>query len=370
MEADVKESLSMPAEEGSVAHKVAEICLEKKQTPKALLGYDLNSPAGVTFTVDQEMIDAIQLYIDEVHSAEVELNAPAHIEEKFDLEYTSGTADAVVIGEDGAKVIDLKYGMGVEVWPDNNSQLMIYALGAIKALGGDNLPDDFEIELVIVQPRIFKDKKVKSWVTTWGELRFWEDFTLIPAAEDAMDGAGLTPGEEQCRFCKAAGECPAVTGRAKALANYQMEELPDLSIPVEEMSPEQLAAAIEMEPIFKKWVKAVEGRFSEVRERSVNTMKGGHSVPGYKLVRGRKPTSVWKDEAQMVKVAKEIGLDPYETKVLTVAKMKKQMKAEDKSSDRITDLIETPEANLVVDRADSKKAEVVITQPEELYKGE
>ena len=63
-----------------------------------------------------------------------------------------GTADCIIIGGGRLCVVDYKNGSGVPVEAENNSQMMLYALGALKFYGpifGSSIQD---IHLTIVQP--------------------------------------------------------------------------------------------------------------------------------------------------------------------------------------------------------------------------
>ena len=63
-----------------------------------------------------------------------------------------GTIDFLAANNKTLHIIDLKYGLGVKVDATENSQLKIYALGAIQEL--DCLYDFEKIILTIYQPRI------------------------------------------------------------------------------------------------------------------------------------------------------------------------------------------------------------------------
>ena len=44
-----------------------------------------------------------------------------------------GTGDCVIVADKALHIIDFKYGQGVLVSAENNPQMMLYALGALKA---------------------------------------------------------------------------------------------------------------------------------------------------------------------------------------------------------------------------------------------
>ena len=96
-----KRPVSVFAEEGTVAHHVAEDCLSNLNNPSAYLGEQITSPAGMSFTVTQEMVDALDIYVDAVRSVADYRPGSFFVEKRFDLYdgLCSGTADAVVVGE-------------------------------------------------------------------------------------------------------------------------------------------------------------------------------------------------------------------------------------------------------------------------------
>jgi hypothetical protein len=156
-----------------------------------------------------------------------------------------GTSDAVILLPHRLRVVDLKYGRGVQVYAstpryefernedgsttpvevgrDPNEQLMLYALGALDEFS--MLADFDDVELVIHQPRL---NHVDTHVVTVAELREFEQQALaaarsaIAVAASVEDGykmvlQDLAPGDKQCQFCKAKGHCPALRDKVLAL---------------------------------------------------------------------------------------------------------------------------------------------------------
>src|SRR3546814_4893751 len=96
--------------------------------------------------------------------------------------FRSWTGDAVLYrpstGE--LRVYDLKYGRGVPVEVERNSQELYYGLGATMAEPGRLVNT---VELVIVQPRApHRDGPVRRWETTGMELLDWA-VELVDAAK-------------------------------------------------------------------------------------------------------------------------------------------------------------------------------------------
>ena len=116
-----------------------------------------------------------------------------------------GTADALILSKQRIAVIDLKSGK----WPvdvENNTQLMIYALGALSRYGDENTT----MEITIVQPRSWhKDGPVRTWDVSAEDLVDWAYGTLKPACDLAEEE---TPQEilgDHCRFCNGKAMCVA-----------------------------------------------------------------------------------------------------------------------------------------------------------------
>ena len=63
-----------------------------------------------------------------------------------------GTGDCIIVADEVLTVIDFKYGKNVLVSVENNSQMMLYALGALELF--DGLYDISEIKMVIFQPKM------------------------------------------------------------------------------------------------------------------------------------------------------------------------------------------------------------------------
>ena len=114
------------AVEGTTAHALAELCLTTNDHPTKYIGQTLEG-----HIVDEDMVEHIAAYC-----AYVKSYSGVHLyEHRFSLTKwipdSFGTSDAVVIDEANktAHIIDLKYGKGVSVEAEQNTQAMLYALG-------------------------------------------------------------------------------------------------------------------------------------------------------------------------------------------------------------------------------------------------
>lgn len=204
-------STSYAAASGTFVHSMSEMLFKDRLENVTLRDYWLGRKELVEefeIEVDEDMIKCAEVYVDYVNKRKEELNAKMLIEERVSMEEISehiwGTADAILIGEKELEIIDLKSGkFPVDV--ENNTQLLIYALGALSRYGSE----DTIVTMTIVQPRSWhKDGAIRSYSMSAANLVDWGYETLKPAA-DACDEEEpqYNPSKETCRFCNAKGIC-------------------------------------------------------------------------------------------------------------------------------------------------------------------
>lgn len=159
------------AREGTCAHELCEYKVRK------MLGEDVQNPTENLDFYDSEMEECSDEYSSYI--AEKVAKAKEHckdpivlVEQKLDFsEYVPngfGTGDCVIVADDTLEIVDFKYGKGIEVSAVNNSQMMLYALGAVELF--DSLYDITQIEMSIFQPRL---NNISRCTITKGELLDW-----------------------------------------------------------------------------------------------------------------------------------------------------------------------------------------------------
>lgn len=254
--------------------------------------------------VTQEMCDIAQYYVDYVRreAAGADLmyvEARVSFQQSIGVEEPAeGTADCVVFREGLVTIIDLK--AGYTPVSEHTSQLKRYALG-VRETFGHMLNGDEQWKLVIVQPKL---DFIGEVTLTTEELDEYQVIAEQAArdvraavaeredpnvADETWDAAWLTPGEKQCRWCKAKAWCPA-------LAKASMETIEDT--PPKDMHAEQLAAAMAKVGMVEDWCKAV-------RAAVEGELLQGKPVPGWKLVQGRRGPRAWSDESEAERLMKE-----------------------------------------------------------------
>ncbi len=338
---------SQYASEGTAAHQVLTWALQESRPAAAYIGRVIEAD-GFTFTVDEDMAGHVQVCIDYVTDAagdegvifaDIRVNYSQYLDTP-ELE-AWGTADVIIARGDELIVVDFKYGMGVEVSAERNPQMSLYALGALQAYQG--LVADFErVRMVISQPRI--KKAASEFDISVEELETWGRSTARSAvntcrnamavdrtqvtSEVSWDQVYLRPGEKQCKFCSAKAECPALRAEVAGTVNMTVaspDEFADDDVcKVSSGSDEAwLAACLSKVDLIEDWCKAI-------RAETERRLLAGESVPGYKLVPGKKGARQWVDAKVAEETLKSMRVkleDMYDLKLISPTTADKLAKA-------------------------------------------
>ena len=271
-------SESVYAAEGTLAHEFAELMLRHINGELTLRKYNfrvkkLKKMALYSTEMDAEVEKYVE-YVLEQHS--VAFNEFGYsdllIEEKIDLTHYIpdgfGTNDSVIIADDVAEVIDLKYGKGVVVYAKENSQLMLYGLGALRE---HELSYDIEtIRLTIVQPRL---NHVDSWDISADDLRKWGESIVKPKAKAADLGEGLQQAGPWCKWCRAKAKCATIAAHHLKLAKHEFKS-PHL------LTDDNILEVYKQQKELVDWAKSVS-------DYVLKEALKGKKWNGFKLVEGR-----------------------------------------------------------------------------------
>lgn len=260
---DLPDETSEYAQEGTLAHEIAEAILMGKQS------------------IEETTLSELALYIDYIEESFAD---EVLIEER--VAYTDwvpdgfGTADAIMLysADNTIEIVDLKWGKGIKVESEGNPQLRLYALGVLQKL---MFTLDWDIEFVrmtIVQPRL---DHIDTAEMTVDELLEWAHTVVKPAAELAVtENAPLNPSDKACQWCKIKGRC-----RARAIQVLQYKEI-DL------LTPQQMADLIPLADAAEKWAK-------DLKATCLTMAEEGTTFNGWKLVEGRSVRK-WSDDAERI----------------------------------------------------------------------
>lgn len=339
-EEGIADRSSSAADEGTAAHELAELVLTHGGACHDWIGKRLIESNA--YTVDQEMADYVQQYVDYVksHSGQHEYEQQVDFSEWVPGGF--GTADALVLDGNTLRVIDLKYGKGVQVDAFENTQGLLYALGA--ASDYEYMAEIEKVVISIVQPR--KDS-ISEWELDRAELMKWGEWLSERANEALSDSPQRVPGDEQCKFCKAMPTCPALMDLAHKVIATDFDNMDAADNP-DTLSDERLAEALSAKKLVLSWFDAVEQHAFQKLER-------GEAFPGFKLVEGRSLRQ-WGDDAVAEQTLVELlGGDAYERKLLSVAKAEKALGK--KRSGDIADLVTKPRGKpVIVPQSDKRPA--------------
>lgn len=323
-----QETTTSYAEEGTLAHAIAE--------QKLLIAIDKTVKASELKKLtkdplyDGEMDEATTFYAGLVmeHYNAAGDSAELMIEQRVDFSDWVpdgfGTSDAIIVNDDTIEVIDLKYGKGVRVDAEGNSQMRLYALGACAMFG--DLYDFEKVRMTIVQPRL---DHVSVEEMDLHDLLEWAKVYVVPAAlEAAKDDAPLSAGD-WCRWCPARAICRKRAEANLELARYDFQ-------PGDLLEPDEIAEILGKVDELTKWAADIE---AYALQQALN----GEHYDGYKLVEGRSVRK-YKDELQVAEKLKAEGFSEavlYERKLLGITAMEKLV-GKKKFTETLGDLVEKP----------------------------
>lgn len=275
------------AEEGTKAHAVAELKLRKEigQINEFLYQEERKKLGDIPAEMDRFTDDYVDVVLSRYYEAKKSTpDAELLIEVRLDFSdwvpSGFGTGDAVIVSDKTLEVLDLKYGKGVPVMAEGNPQARCYGLGAVHEFGAIYGFD--VVRTTIVQPRLYS---VTEETLSRADLLAWGD-EIKPIAEQAWRGEGEFHPGDHCRFCNARGICRARMLESVGVFVHGFDS-PDV-IP-DEAIPEILRVADTAE----QWLK-------DVRDYARSQAIQGTTYPGWKIVRGRRPSRNYKDPDEVI----------------------------------------------------------------------
>jgi hypothetical protein len=314
LESGIPDEGSSYAEEGTLAHAIAEVKLKKR--------FGLMSDAECKTALDtlradplyqSEMDGFTDTYVDEITRICMAFPEKPYIvvEKRLDMGHIVpdcfGTADCVVQYGTMLHIFDFKYGKGVAVSAEKNPQLRLYALGAVREYSV--FSEIKTVFMTIIQPRL---DNVQSASMPVNELTAWGE-----ALGSRVRGALVTGGEfvagEHCRFCKARAVC-----RERAKSLLTLEEPKARADGGETLSDDEIGDILMRAQTLGNWVGALE---EYVRDKLLH----GGEVKGWKLVEGRSVRTIADTEKAFAELT-AAGFDSdllYERKPLGLTALEK-----------------------------------------------
>ncbi len=305
LESKVQEEEKSYSKEGTIAHALGELELklyfkmidleyfsqEKEKLKKEIsdLGFDLEEIEGYVADYRDYVIDTYETC--QLNSNITVIDIESRVDYSNYAKDGFGTSDVIILSGKIIHIIDLKYGKGVRVSAENNSQLMLYALGALK--GYDIYGDIESVNMTIFQPRMSNNS---TFTMSAADLINWGETVVKPKAELALNKNSECIAGTHCKegFCKVRGSCKAFTDYHLQLEKYRNS---DINL----ISSEEYADIIERGESLKSWI-------DEMKKQVVSKLLKGDKVPGLKLVNGRTSKS-FTDEDAIKKILKGLKID-------------------------------------------------------------
>jgi hypothetical protein len=346
---------SVYAEEGTRAHTLAERLLQDWLTKGRKLELDFVDTLRSEYedTIDSDgvsMVDHVLQYVNLCIDFTNRFDQPPHCKPEVrvtlhDEMAMYGTADFVATGTiQGVAtglIVDLKYGRGIEVETEGNPQLGYYA-SALSKISKRNLEC---VVVSVVQPRL--ERLHTEIVYDKKALGHWHG-VLTRGAEKALMQMVTKKYElkagAHCRFCPAKGVCSTHASWLSEQAGLDFAESNLLPSPLT-LTPDRIGKILSVRSDLTRFLDAVE-------ERALSLLSSGVSVPGYKVVAGRRNRRWKQTESETADVLRGLGLDPYDKKLKSPAQVEKAIKPS-----LIAHLVTKPEGSpTIAPESDSRPA--------------
>lgn len=292
---------------GTVAHGIASEIHDGKPAPT--IGTVIKQD-GFDIKVDADMLACIGTYLAGVREivgdgwslAEQRVNYSSYL--GVDTNDGWGTSDIIALRGVELQVHDLKTGKGVEVDADDNTQMKLYALGALVMLR-EMGEEPTTVRLVIHQPRI--KSAPSEWTCTVAELETWGKSSarssvitqinaekLVGAAD--WEATFLRPNDKSCTFCKAKASCPAARAQLVETVSTSKPATPDDFVAAQVVTVGKATPVEWLSAILSK-ADQIEDLIAAARAEVFRRMDAGETVKGWKLVTGKRGNRAWSDPA-------------------------------------------------------------------------
>jgi len=331
------------AAEGTDAHTLCEYKL------KLALGIKAIDPTAELTYYDSEMEECATGYAEHILEllAVVKESCPDPLvltEQRVDFsKYVPegfGTCDCIIVADGELIICDYKHGRGVQVEVEGNSQMRLYALGALEMF--DGIYNIQTVDMIVYQPR--RDN-ISSETLTKEALCQWADEDLKPAAELAFDGNGEFKCGDWCVFCKAKHDCRTRAECNLELAKYDFQPPPFLET-------HEIADILGRVDELVSWA-------SDIKEYALAEALKGVTFDGFKVVEGRSNRR-YTDDAAVAETVTQNGHDPYEHKLLGITAMEKLL-TKKRFAELLGSLVEKPQGKPTLVPVGDKRQELSIT---------
>jgi hypothetical protein len=336
------------AAEGTAAHSIADDCLT--------LGLDAHDFIGSKLTVTEKGSDGqiaqswtfewteddaedLQYGIDEVRALGGEFFGEHRVDlsEVYGVEGQFGTLDRGIITPDEIIINDLKWGKGIPVSPVKNKQLMIYGLGFWHNVA-KHRSNATRMRFIIDQPRC--PGGGGHWSCSIDELLAFQEEVRAAARATLDPNAPRKASEKGCYWCARRKQSPTEPGAVsgcKTYDDYMLDAIgsrfddldeaigsdSEIVLPqYSQLSAERRSYIVRHKGSIEKWLEAIH---AAVIRDGLN----GESIPGLKVVDGRRGRKAWVDEDKAdTWLAERLGNDRFTFKLNSPSQALKALKGD------------------------------------------
>lgn len=308
------------AREGTLAHKICELTVQYNAGLITKRKYNSQlKKCHEDELFKEEMIKTAEFYAEQIWQASMAYKNKPYLATEVRVDFSEivpdgfGTCDCCMIGDNKLSIFDYKHGKGVPVSAENNPQMRLYALGALRQYGMFYKIDT--VSMSIIQPRITED--VSSEEISAEDLLKWGE-QLKPIAQKAFTGEGAEFKEGPwCRFCKGKAVCRARSENMTALEDFM--NMPVLGKMTDEEKMQRTSAEIagfpvshvlsdkEVGDLLQRGARLTQW-YEDLKTYAQDAILAGKEIPGWKVVEGR-ATRAWDDPEKALELFKQAGFD-------------------------------------------------------------
>ena len=333
LEATLPSKDSFFSQEGTIAHDIA-----YKFATSTISDHDLVG-------IDYEMIDSAKQYTSYINQIlkhdmfDKLFEKTVHFGELIGIsnELGFGTADCILYDslEKELHVIDFKYGKGVKVTVQDNTQLLLYAIGAYSLYKNNEI---LKVSLHIVQPRINHYESITIDIRQLTE--YWIPFFIKKVVLTQSSSNLFSPSQSVCKFSKAKAICPALKNKVDNL-QFIINNNKKIEI-IEEKQIDEILSSSEL----------IIDYLNSVKDYVYSKAQDSGSFAGWTLTRGKTVRKIKED--LIPELEKELGVDLYKKTPLGVIEIEKILKPFNRD---IKDFVQTIEQKAVLVKENEVKFE-------------
>ena len=328
-------SLSAPdtsgaaAAEGTLFHRLIAEWQLSGERPLYLAGQEFEID-GHTVAVDEEMFTHAETCLE--HYADIpgqpQLEVRVDISSLTPIPGQSGTADRVHVYAGTVEIIDWKYGKGVRVFANWNTQLLCYALGVVDRFG-----DEFNIERIrlhIAQPRL---EHFDVWEISRDDLELWAVWARAQWQTAWEPDAPRIPSGKACQWCRVRIDCPARQVMLERLVEDTFEEVVTASeqqtalaaLPPAPAPPPPAVLSTERLAWVYQYRRTMELWFKDIGDELLRRGQEGEDIAPWKVVEGRRGNRAWVNEPAAARAISHLGVSPWPDALASPAEIERRL---------------------------------------------